>query len=231
MTFDGRGNGRSDRPRGVEAYLPAEFAADALAVMDATGTDHAILVGLSAGAQWGSLLAAEHPERVAGIVFIGPAVWLGEPHPERAQHSFTEPLDTDEGWAKENVHYWMRDYRGYLEFFFSRMFTERHSTKQIEDCIGWALETDPETLADSRLALVQGDPVQWRGVYERIRCPVMVIHGDADAIRPHATGAALAELTGGRLVTMEGVGHNPHGRKPVRVNLLLRDFAEEAAAR
>ena len=36
-TFDGRGNGRSDRPADPEAYREEEFAADALAVMDATG--------------------------------------------------------------------------------------------------------------------------------------------------------------------------------------------------
>src|SRR5919204_5095615 len=39
LTFDGRGNGRSDRPEGVEAYVAAEFAADAVAVMDATATE------------------------------------------------------------------------------------------------------------------------------------------------------------------------------------------------
>jgi pimeloyl-ACP methyl ester carboxylesterase len=225
LTFDGRGNGRSDRPRGVETYLQAEFAADALAVMDATETDRAIIVCLSAGAQWGSVLAAEHSERVAGAVFIGPALWLGSPHPERAVHSFTEPLDTDEGWAKENVHYWARDYRGYLEFFFGRCFTEPHSTKQIEDCVGWALETTPETLADTKQALHRGDPDTWRDVYGRIRCPVLVIHGTDDALRPHASGAALAEVTGGRLATIEGGGHMPHARDPVKVNLLLRDFA------
>jgi pimeloyl-ACP methyl ester carboxylesterase len=225
VTFDGRGNGRSDRPRGVDAYVPAEFAADAVAVMDATDTDRAIIAGLSAGAQWGSLLAAEHPERVAGAVFLGPAVWVGDPHPERSRHSFTEPLDTDEGWAKENVHYWRRDYRGYVDFFFSRCLTERHSTKQIEDCISWALETDPETLADTRLAIVTGSAQDWVEVYERIDCPVLVIHGDEDAIRPHATGAEFAEMTGGRLATIEGAGHLPHARKPVQVNLLLREFA------
>ena len=58
-------------------------------------------------------------------------------------------LDTDEGWAKYNRHYWLRDYRGFVEFFFGECFTEPHSTKQIEDCIGWGLETDPETLADT----------------------------------------------------------------------------------
>ena len=39
VTFDGRGNGRSDRPTEPEAYAETEFAADAIAVMDATQTD------------------------------------------------------------------------------------------------------------------------------------------------------------------------------------------------
>jgi pimeloyl-ACP methyl ester carboxylesterase len=231
VTFDGRGSGRSDRPSGVTAYVPAEFAADAVAVMDATDTEKAIIVGLSAGAQWGSLLAAEYARRVMGAVFLGPAVWVGDPHPERARYSFTEPLDTDEGWAKENVHYWRRDYRGYLEFFFGRCLTERHSTKQIEDCIGWALETDPETLAETRLAIVTGNAQDWVEVYRRIACPVLVIHGDEDALRPHATGVGFAELTGGRLATIRGAGHLTHARKPVEVNLLLREFAEEMTQR
>src|SRR5438552_13380195 len=71
VTFDGRGNGRSDRPQEPEAYAEQEFAADALAVLDATGTERAILVGFSMGAQRALLLAAGHPERVAGVVFIG----------------------------------------------------------------------------------------------------------------------------------------------------------------
>jgi predicted glycosyltransferase len=63
-------------------------------------------------------------------------------------------------------------------------------------------------------------------VTDRITCPVLVIHGSDYAIRPHDVGAALAELTGGALATLEGSGHCPQGRDPVKVNLLLRDFAE-----
>ena len=37
VTFDPRGNGRSDRPRTPEAYTDDEFVADSLAVMDETG--------------------------------------------------------------------------------------------------------------------------------------------------------------------------------------------------
>jgi hypothetical protein len=39
ITFDGRGNGCSGRPAGADSYLSAEYAADALAVMDATVHD------------------------------------------------------------------------------------------------------------------------------------------------------------------------------------------------
>ena len=55
---------------------------------------------------------------------------------------------------------------------------------------------------------------------------MLVIHGNDDAVRPHAGGAALAEVTGGDLVTLEGSGHAPHARDPVKVNLLLRDFVD-----
>jgi pimeloyl-ACP methyl ester carboxylesterase/predicted glycosyltransferase len=232
VTFDGRGNGRSDRPSGVAAYIEAEFAADALAVMDATATDRAVLVGLSCGALWGTRLAVEHPDRVTGIAYIAPAVPLAPPHPERAPNlRFEEELDDEEGWAKENRHYWARDYRGYLEFFFSQMFNEPHSTKQIEDGVGWALETDPDTLADTKAALSLCGDVQFADLASRVGCPVLVVHGDRDLIRPHAQGAALARLTGGELVTLEGSGHGPHARDPIRVNRLLREFAAPARPR
>jgi pimeloyl-ACP methyl ester carboxylesterase len=226
LTFDGRGNGKADRPRGVAAYTEREFAEDSLAVMNATGTESAVVAGLSCGALWGTILAADHPDRVQGAVFIAPAVPLAPGHPERNVYSFDERLDTDEGWAKYNRHYWLEHYEEFLEYFFGRIFSEPHSTKQIEDCVGWALETDPETLADSQDALELCGLERFRDVCARVRCPVLVLHGDEDALRPHAQGAALAEVTGGRLITLEGSGHCPQARDPVKVNLLIRDFVE-----
>jgi pimeloyl-ACP methyl ester carboxylesterase/predicted glycosyltransferase len=225
VTFDGRGNGRSDRPRGVEHYVEREFAADALAVMDRTGTERAVIAALSCGALWATLLAADHPERVIAAGYVAPAVPLAPGLPERKiVNAFEEPLDTAEGWAKHNRHYWQKDYVGFLEFFFGRMFNEPHSTKQIEDCIGWALETDPETLSDTNAALRLCGLEGFEDLCTRVRCPTLVIHGDRDLIRPHAQGAALAKATGGQLVTLEGAGHGPMARDPVKVNLLLRDL-------
>ncbi len=223
ITFDGRGNGRSSRPASADAYSDREFAEDALAVMDATATQQAVLVSFSLGACWALLLAAEHPERVAGAVFIGPALPFGL-HPPRMMYSFDDVLDTDEGWAKYNRHSWLKDYRGFLQFFMSQIFTEPHSTKQIEDSVGWGLETTPEVLIATEDApfTVNGETTE--EFARRVRCPVLVIHGDEDAIIPHAHGARLAEMTGGTLVTIEGGGHGPECRDPVKVNLLLHDF-------
>jgi pimeloyl-ACP methyl ester carboxylesterase len=228
VTFDGRGNGRSDRPQLPEAYVEAEFATDAVAVMDETGIDRAALASLSLGAQRALILAADHPERVAGAVFVGPSLPLAPGHPEREVHSFDDVLETDERWAKFNAHYWRRDWAGFLEFFFSQVFTEPHSTKQIEDCVGWGLETDPETLIATAMRPPL-DEADFRALCARVRCPVLVIHGEQDAISPHARGAALAAATGGTLVTLEGSGHCPLARDPVKVNLLLRDFVAPPA--
>jgi pimeloyl-ACP methyl ester carboxylesterase/predicted glycosyltransferase len=224
VTFDGRGNGRSDRPQEAAAYDEHEFAADALAVLDATETQRAVIVGFSLGGQRGLLLAAEHPERVDGAVFIGPLfLGGGEPLPERTVYEFDREYDTDEGWAKYNRYHWLRDYRDFVEFFISKMFTEPHSTKPIEDAVGWALETNAETL----IATQDGPgltPEESRALCRRVRCPVLVIHGKADAITSVTRAAAFAEHTGGELVVLEGSGHAPHVRDPVKVNLLLRDF-------
>ena len=78
---------------------------------------------------------------------------LAPGNPDREKYAFDAELDTDEGWAKYNSHYWLKDYRGFLEFFFAQCVTEPHSSKQIEDCVAWALETSPETLANTTRAL------------------------------------------------------------------------------
>jgi pimeloyl-ACP methyl ester carboxylesterase len=224
VTFDPRGNGRSDRPSEADAYAEREFAADAIAVMDATQTDRAVIVGFSMGAQRGLLLAAEHPERVEAAAFIGAAYsGGGTPLTERLAFSWEEELDTDEGWAKYNKHHWLRDYEDFVRFFMSRIFSEPHSTKPIEDAVGWALETTAETLVLTNEA-PSLEPEELRELARRVRCPVLVIHGTDDAVTSTTRGAALAEHTDGELALLEGSGHAPHARDPVKVNLLLRDF-------
>ena len=227
VTFDGRGSGRSDRPMGASSYTPAEYAADALAVMDEVGVDTAILVSFSMGAPWALQVAADHPDRVDGLVAIA-AAGMEIVHPERMTHRWDVRLDTTEGWAKYNRYHWVEGgWDDFLQFFFNTMFYEPHSTKPIEDAIGWGRQVAPETIVDTIAGALEG--ARQRPLEEicgRVRCPVLVIEGSDDRIRPTAAGERLAELTGGQLCVVEGGGHAPQVRDPVFVNRLLQEFTD-----
>jgi pimeloyl-ACP methyl ester carboxylesterase len=226
VCFDGRGSGGSDRPADASAYSDTAFALDALAVMDAAGIGSAVLVSVSRGALWALRLGAEHPDRVLGTVFIAPTARLMPPLPERRVQRFAEVIDTPVGWQTYNAHYWKTHYPEFVTFFVGRIFTEPYSTKQIEDATGWALETDGETLAAADRGLEYSDgAATWR-LAARLAGPVLVIHGTGDAVRGYGEGEALARCTGGTLVTLAGSGHFPHARDPVRVNVLIKQFAD-----
>ena len=232
LTFDPRGNGRSDRPESAAAYGYWEFVDDGRAVLDATATEEALVGGLCDGGGWALMLAATYPDRVLGLVTLAPCVpGLTPAHANYTRFPFDEGLETEDGWAKCNVHYWRRDYRGFLEFFFSQQLPEPHSTRQIEDCVAWGLDGSVEALvlADSEAPPPWDSKDEARALCARARCPVLVVHGDLDACQTRERAVAVAELTGGTLVTLEGAGHLPQARHPVKVNGLVREFAESIA--
>jgi pimeloyl-ACP methyl ester carboxylesterase/UDP:flavonoid glycosyltransferase YjiC (YdhE family) len=232
ITFDPRGNGRSDRPTEPAGYDDDAFLADALAVLDATDTQRAVLVGFCAGFVWSLLLAHSHPHRVAGVVAISPTLPLTPPHPERLKYSFDDALDTDEGWAKENRHYWLRDWPGYVEFFMSQIASEPHSTKVYDDLVEWGLTTDAQTmLCESAARRFPGGRERAVQMCRDLPCPLLVIVGDADRIVPADRGRTIAELAGATLLEIEGGGHAPHSRFPVVVNHAIRDFVAPATGR
>jgi pimeloyl-ACP methyl ester carboxylesterase len=228
VTFDGRGNGRSDRPTEPEAHTEEACVADLEAVLAATCPEPAVLVGLCGDGVWRSLwFAADHPERVAGVVALSVGVpFIAPPHPFKDGTTFDQVLDSDEGWAKLNRHYWRRDYPGFVEFFFAEMLPEPHSTKQIEDCVGWALETSTEVMLASMDAPFELSKQEVEEICRRVQSPLLIVHGVEDRCQPYARAERLAELTGAPLVTMAGAGHMLPARHPVKINLLIKDFVD-----
>ncbi len=246
ITYDPPGNGKSDRPldpahHGVYAHLRYTES-----VLDEVGADSAFLVGLSQGGHFGISFAAERAERVDGLVLIGPATPVLTTGPsERSRYimdNFEKPYppqppsalktggrDDRGDWTKYNRQYWLDDLEDFAWFFFGHCFPEPHSTKQVEDCVGWTLQTSGELLGaewDAR----NGDVETTRDWARRVRCPVLLIHGTDDYIVPLPVSEELARLTGAELVTMEGSGHIPLAREPVKVNLLIKDFVDRVTA-
>jgi pimeloyl-ACP methyl ester carboxylesterase/predicted glycosyltransferase len=224
ITFDPRGNGKSDRPERVEDYGLDPVFEDVIAVLDATGTERATLVGMSFSGMVAMAVAALWPERVEAVVTTGASVPIVPPVEGRGDF-FEDDISRPSGWQKFNRRHWEKDYPDFLEFFFSNIFNEKHSTKQVEDSIAWALESDGRMLAktlDSRN--LGGGPVVDEDLFRKVQCPCLLLHGDNDVITRHEGTVRLAELTGGELILYPGGGHSLNGRYPAWFNTTVRDF-------
>jgi pimeloyl-ACP methyl ester carboxylesterase len=219
ITFDGRGNGKSDRPE--SGYTSDHYTADALAVLDEVGVARAAVVTLSAGSRPGAQLAAEHPERVSHLILIGPAIRLQGSARVDLDPFLNEPPDRD-GWNKYNAVHWREDYRDFVEWFTDEIFTEPHSTKPIDDFVGWAMEGDSEVLVATTIESLTPRMAEFCG---SIQSPTLIIHGTDDQVIPHANSQDIhATIPGSALFTIQGGGHAPNVRDPVKVNLAIHDF-------
>ncbi len=102
MTFDKRGTGLSDRLPGMPTL--EERSRDVGAVMDAAGSDRAVIAGWGDGAAVALMFAAAHPDRVTALVLgslgVKVAPGLGAPlvpDPNVVQ-AMTDAIET--GWGQ-----------------------------------------------------------------------------------------------------------------------------------
>jgi pimeloyl-ACP methyl ester carboxylesterase/UDP:flavonoid glycosyltransferase YjiC (YdhE family) len=217
VAYDGRGNGNADNPDPSGKWIDRWRAHDCLDVMDATSTDSAVLVGICVNGVWPSIqIAADHPERVLGIVALAPGMPLLAP----ANQWWSEAGDRVDDEVIRN------DYPAFLEFFYSNMFPEPHSTKQIEDAVAYGLDGPVDVLL-----MDGGEPVaetkeEVEEICRRVRSPVVILQGDHDNCQNFDTGIALAELTGAEHIRVVGGGHLPSARHPVLVNTLIHSLAQ-----
>ena len=117
------------------------------------------------------------------------------------------------------------DYPGFVAFFHSVVLTDPHSTKRFEDGVGWSLETTADVLVDYFTAQAGRTPERARELCGAVRCPVLVVHGTDDRVVPYEIGAAVAEWTGGALVTRARRRPRAGGARPGEGQPLIRDFA------
>ncbi|MDH3189246.1 MAG: alpha/beta fold hydrolase [Acidimicrobiia bacterium] len=229
VTFDARGNGKSGRSTDKYLHSRAANVKDAVAVMDATSTERAVLVAHCHANWWAIELIDSHPDRVVGWVAIDPGVpYLGKPQPhwvDTAQ-TFDQILDNPQGWELFNRHVITNDHRRWVEFFFGSQLVEPHSTKQLEDAVGWALESTGEVLVAGEEGADLDPPsrAEFEAMVRAVEVPVLVIHGTEDVCQAVEKGVALASATNGDLLVIEGAGHLTLARDPVRVNRAITGF-------
>jgi 3-oxoadipate enol-lactonase len=204
VTYDARGVGASDRP--PSGYDFPFHAADALAVMDATGLEHAAVVTASRGLNATILLAAEHPHRVERIAASGVYMRL-EPDPPAPDPARVEALRTD--WC------------GFIVPFMHSVFTEPRSEELIAEMIAIGLESSPEVVATQELE------TDWRrpaALLPAVGCPTLLVYGEDDIVPLSLVEGIASAMPDARVEVIAGGGHRPDIRSPEIVNPVLLDF-------
>jgi valacyclovir hydrolase len=193
---DLRGYGQSTPPRAFPPDFYERDAADMAALLDALGLAAVHVLGWSDGAMVGQLLAIERPQLVRSLILIGGQSYLMEE--ERANWP---PLVDTAAWSTGAVERF-RAAQGPLNWpsIFRRML----------DGYNGLLDQGGE-ITRTRLG--------------EIRCPTLIIHGEADPVVPVAHARTLHEgVAGSELHLWPGVGHLPHHEQAERFQALALDF-------
>ena len=231
VTFDPRGNGRSDRPESAEDYGPRMLAAqDALAVLDAAGAaDASIVVPLRARAAPRCCSCVEHPERVRGAFFMSPAL----PHHAAAARAHRALLrrraaTPTRAGRRRTATTGRSDFRGYLEFFFEPLLP-RAALDQADRGLGRLGARD-----DARDARAHDRGARPRPRRDRTTCSARVSlpaarhpgrRGPADPARPRRRVRRGSPAPSSS--TLRGRRPLPARAPPGRASTtLLRDFAD-----
>ena len=228
VTFDGRGNGRSDRPTDPEAYAERGIRRRRRSrCMDATGDGAggarlAVDGRRTVAAPRGGAPRARRADRLHRS---GRAAGPGRAPCRRGTASSRSRATRTRAGRSRTATSGSSDYPDFLEFFFAQCLTEPHSTKPLEDTVGWGLETDAETL----VATAAGAPPPRRS--GRASAPVPDRLPDPRHPRqrrpraPVRIGcAARGAGDRARSPSSRGRATSPMPATRCAVNLLLRDF-------
>jgi len=195
IIFDRRGVGLSDRVG--EAPTAAATAADIRAVMDAAQSPRALLFGASEGGPGCIHLAAEAPERVAGLVLYGSLAkgsW-SEDHP------FALTASQYEAWLKRMVREWGGPLE--IETFAPSLVGDRRAEHWWSGLLRAA--SSPGAL---KMVLEALRDMDVRPLLPRVAAPTLVLHRQGDrAIRIEAGRRMSENISGARFVALEGDDH------------------------
>jgi len=221
VSYDARAHGESDpAPAGRGYGYPALVGDLERVVGERVGEGRFLLAGHSMGAHTAVAYALRHPERLAGLVVIGP-VYMGSVPPSSLEYwdglaaalkrggvdGFVDYIDrnqeTDPAW-RDSV----------LRFTRARMLLHRH----------------PQALVEALREVPRSRPFESMDELEALAIPALVVasHDAADPGHPYEVAAAYAErLPRARLVS-EDEGESPLAWQGGRLSRELAAFYNEA---
>lgn len=199
ILFDKRGTGLSDRVPLSELPTLEQRMEDVHAVMDAVGSEKAVLIGVSEGGPMCSLFAATYPDRTTALVMIGT-------YAKRIR-------DEDYPWGVS-----LEDREGFFEMmrrdWGKAVGIEERAPSMAHDeefRNWWAEYLRMGASPGAAVALTKMNAeIDVRNVLPTVRVPTLVIHRSGDLCLKVEEGRYVAEkIPGCKYVELGGIDHLP----------------------
>jgi class 3 adenylate cyclase/pimeloyl-ACP methyl ester carboxylesterase len=194
IQFDSRGTGLSDRV--LDSYTVEQEAQDAIAVLDAAGSERAAVFTYAHGGLVGAYLAAEHPERVGALVMyasMARTAWAPDYGWAMRSEEREELLErTIEMWGQANT---------------EAMAAWAPSMVEDAALVAWfaRLQRLAASPNEARVILDAMVDLDVREALPRIRVPTLVMHRPEELVWDVRHSRYLAEhIPGARYVELQG---------------------------
>jgi 3-oxoadipate enol-lactonase len=221
VTYDARGHGESDPTPPGQGYGYPWLVGDLERVVAAElGEGRFLLAGHSMGAHTAVAYALAHPQRLTGLVVIGP-VYTGEVSAQSLAYwdgladalargvvdGFVDYIDRVQGIDPA----WRDSVLGFTR---ARMLLHRH----------------PEALVEALREVPRSRPFDSLDELEQLEIPALVVasHDDADPGHPYAVAAAYAERLPRAQLVSEEEGQSPLAWQGGRLSRELAAFYTKA---
>ncbi len=203
VLFDRRGSGLSDRPTQVESLALEHGVDDLRAVMDAAGSERAVLFGYEDGGMLAGMFAASHPDRTVGLVLFA---------------SWAKALKTPDypfGWSEAEWEEWERHETAewgttaFTRWQFTLVAPEVEGDERLMQSFTryWRACASPAAI---QAIEAMNREVDARPVLRSIHVPTLVMHRIEDRMEPVAQARYIAgAIPGARLVELPGVESPP----------------------
>jgi class 3 adenylate cyclase/pimeloyl-ACP methyl ester carboxylesterase len=199
ILFDRRGTGLSDSVG--ELYTLQQEALDALAVLDAVGSQRAALLTYGLGGPVGALLAAEHPQRVGALIMyssIARTTWAPD-------YDWAMTVEDRAEWTERTIATWGEPDGPGLPVLAPSMADDPALNAWFA-----RLQRLAASPSEARILLNGAADLDVREALPRIGVPALVMHrADDNSWDPRHSRYLASNIPGARYLELEGADSFP----------------------
>jgi 3-oxoadipate enol-lactonase len=216
LTYDCRGHGQSDKPKGP--YTVELFARDLADLLDHVGWKSARVAGASMGGSIALAFAAAYPTRTSALGLIDTTAWYGAEAPKQ--------------WAERATRAAKDGMSALVEFQTTRWFGDPFRARRpdvVEESIDVFLRNDVDAYVETCKMLGAAD---LRAALPGMTMPTAIVVGEEDYATPVAMAEALQRgIAGSTLTVLSGARHLTPLEVPDQIADELRGLATRVPPR